>query len=264
MTCYLGFMLRNTAIDARVDGAGELRPPLLCARDMSRLTYGAAMIALNRYPHCLVLRPAAGGLGPDFARAFVEGFGGTGKLSVTRVRVNPEQAERNDAVTRFSRTHLAMPLHTDTAYSPHPHSLVAFEMVRPDPEGGGQSLIRPVADVVARLDAETLRILREPRFDFGRGELPVVWGEPGRESMRYYSAQIAKGMDAVGADDPRRGALARLDAVLDAFAAEPGFALAAGDTLLLNNHKIFHGRTAFLPNSDRLIMRYRVRAACLG
>lgn len=226
--------------------------------------------ALRRHPHFTVLK----GLGLSEARAPVENLvlataaigGGPGraaeKLSFTRVRIDPEDAERDDAVTRYSRTHLPLPPHTDSAYSGRPQALVAFQMVRGD-AGGGRSLIVPVADVVAVLDRSARDVLRG-EFAFGKKDLPILWGPKGRESMRYYRAQINLGA-RLGGVEPEGLAplLDRIDALLDSLAPAREFALADGEMLFVNNHKALHGRTGFAPDSPRLMNRYRVHSDAL-
>lgn len=246
--------------------SGQCEPPALAVRGAAAEALVPAIVrALKTYPHFVVLR----GLAPGENRRRVErvvtaiaaaGGHSPGKLSFTRVQIDPDAAGRGGAVTHYSRTHQALPPHTDSAYSARPHSLVAFQMVRSDP-GGGRSFIVPVADIVASLDSETLARLREPLFAFGKKDRPILWGRAGEESMRYYRAQMETALLLRGSA-PLRGEamLDTLDTVLARLARKREFALRDGEVLFVNNHKALHGRTSFAPDSRRLMFRYRAHA----
>ena len=229
---------------------------------------------LRAHPHFFVLK----GPPPAETRALTEHLaaaiaaqpaGGPGptakpKVSFTRVRINADGADDTGPVTRYSRTHLPLPPHTDSSYRPAPHELVAFQMVRADPKGG-DTLVAAVEDVVAALDEQTLTALAEPRFPFGQGAHPVLWQTGTAPSIRYYRSQIDRARED---EDPLTASdLAALDA-LDAVLARADLLfqvrLEAGDTIFLHNTKALHGRTGFAADSDRMMYRIRVRAACLA
>ncbi len=252
-------MERSPACEVRAD------PPVLALRDRTAEAAAPAIVsALNVYPYHVVLR----GLEPVGDRApaenIIRAIAGDCRLSFTRVRIDPIQTRREDRVTRYSRTHLALPPHTDSAYSSRPHSLVAFLMVRGDAGRGGRSIVVPVTDVVSRLDEDMQAALREPVFAFGKKDLPILWRRKGDESMRYYRAQIDTALRLRGTRTGTAGGIMdRLDHLLAELAEDRGFALRNGDLLLLNNHQVLHGRTAFAPDSDRLMFRFRARATVL-
>lgn len=187
-----------------------------------------------------------------------------GKITFTRVRIDPDAASRASLGTRYSRTEQALSPHTDSAFSTRPHSLVAFQMVRSDPAGGWSTIV-PVADVVAALDARHLDEMRRTQFAFGSEDMSILWGEPGRESMRYYRAQIeaASAKREVAPEQPI-AVLDAIDRILAERESDRVFALDDGDVLMLNNWKALHGRTAMAPESARLMFRFRVNAAVLA
>lgn len=187
-----------------------------------------------------------------------------GKITFTTVQIDPDAAGKASVGTRYSRTERALSPHTDSAFATRPHSLVAFQMVRSDPVGG-RSTIVPVSDVIAALAPRHLEEMRRAQFAFGSEDMPILWGEPGAESMRYYRAQI----EAASAkrEVPPKQPLEVLDAIDRILAEREGdrvFALGDGDVLMLNNWKVLHGRTAMDPASARLMFRFRVHAAVLA
>lgn len=186
------------------------------------------------------------------------------KISFTRVRIDPDRAARPGAVTRYSRTNQALPLHSDSSYDPDPHELVIFQMVQADAEGG-ESRVASIDRVLAALDSDTKALLARPNFPFGSGRLPVLWQAGGTSKLRYYRLQIDRIREAGEAlSDEEAAALDRLDAVL----ARPEVAInrkiRSGEVLFLNNTKALHGRTAFAEDSARLMYRIRVHAGCLA
>jgi alpha-ketoglutarate-dependent taurine dioxygenase len=180
------------------------------------------------------------------------------------VHINPKAAKGARRATRNSMTNLPLDLHTDSTYLRRPHELVAFHMVRTDPEGG-DTLLAPVEDVVNELDERVRSILRRPVFPFGTGAHPVLWERDGAPNIRYYRAQIdvsRKRRDRRTETD--RAAMETLDDVLRRAVPALRFRLEAGDTLFLHNTKILHGRTGFAEGSARMMYRVRAHAACLG
>jgi alpha-ketoglutarate-dependent taurine dioxygenase len=257
-----------------VGGDKQGGPPTLAVRDLPAGQLVPAIVgALRAYTHFVVLegwppsedrRPMADIM---TAVAALPGTGSAaaerpGKLSFTRVQIDPDEAGKTGAVTRYSRTHQPLPPHTDTAYSPRPHSLVAFQMVRSDAEGG-RSTVLPVAEVVEALDPDSLTAMRQPHFAFGKGDLPILWGRPGAESMRYYRAQIEQAAALRGTVPSHPVAvLDKIDAVLERLDPRR-FALADGEVLVINNHKVLHGRTGMAADSKRLMFRFRAHAAVI-
>lgn len=185
------------------------------------------------------------------------------RVSHTRVRVHSEAVEVTDAVTRQSRSHLPMDLHTDSSYRRRPHELVLFHMIRPA-ASGGQSRIASVREVVSRLDPMTRAALREPVFPFTRGEVPVLTGTEDDPCLRYYRHQLDHRLDQGRLlPRPEAEALERLDAVLRDPETGTLVDLAPGEALVLDNRRCLHGRTGFLESSDRLMIRIRIEAGCL-
>ena len=188
----------------------------------------------------------------------------TPKVSFTRVRIDDDRTADTGPVTRYSRTHQPMPPHTDSSYRPHPHELVAFQMVRADARGG-DTLVAAVEDVVTALDPQTRATLEQPRFPFGQGAHPVLWQTGAAPNIRYYRSQIDRArQDADPLAEPELAAMDALDGVLARTDLLFHVRLEAGDTIFLHNTKALHGRTGFAADSDRMMYRIRVRAAGLA
>lgn len=186
------------------------------------------------------------------------------KISFTRVRIDPRKANQSGAVTRYSRTNQALPLHSDSSYDPDPHELVVFQMVQADSEGG-ESQVAPIDRVLDVLDGATKERLSRPSFPFGRCRLPILWQAGAKTKLRYYRYQVDQGCQVdEGLSEEDAAALERLDRVL----ADPRISLRrkirSGEILFLNNTKALHGRTAFAEDSPRLMYRIRVHAGCLA
>jgi hypothetical protein len=226
----------------------------------------AADQGLRRYPFFIVLRGLPAGIDCRAIDALMRALSTTppdGEMDLSIVQVRPMEAENTERGTRYSRTHRALPPHTDSTYMENPHSIVAFQMVRTDREGGGRSIVVPVQDVVERLGASMTAALREARAIFGQGErFPILWESEGSPSMRYYRTQIDFALADLGEEIVAEGrCLDAIDEVLADLSPEREFDLAEGEVLLLNNHKVLHGRTGMAIDSERLLYRFRAHLA---
>ncbi|MCG8440620.1 MAG: TauD/TfdA family dioxygenase [Caulobacterales bacterium] len=225
--------------------------------DVNRLWRG-----LRHYPYYIVARTPGALDDPEpvqaAARALASRSGGRVRISFTRVHIDRDKADAADSVTRYSRTHLALPPHTDSSYMDRPHELVVFQCVTPD-RVGGETQMAPIDDILRALDDETAARLRDPVFPFGDARLPILNRTGGRDWIRYYSAQLTRSLEETGVrlDAPHREAARALDALLDDGDLGRRFHLSAGDILFMNNTMVLHGRTGFEPTSERLIFRVR-------
>ncbi len=183
------------------------------------------------------------------------------KVSFTRVRIDKDQANAEDSVTRYSRTHKALSPHTDSSYMTEPHELVAFHCLVADTAGGETSMV-PLDDIMRNLDKDAFDALREPVFAFGDRHHAVLNGEGPSPSIRYYDAQLQRSIDESGSSlsARHRDALSRLDMVLNSPDLGQRFSLASGEVLFMNNTKVLHGRSGFSKDSERLLHRVRLRA----
>ena len=187
-----------------------------------------------------------------------------GKVSFTRVRINPSRAVKEAGSTSYSRTNQPLSLHTDSTYKASPHELVAFQMVRSDSSGGDTTLMS-VEAVIENLDADILSLLQKPIFPFGKGDFSILWNTGTGPRIRYYRNQIDNAVRrGARVSQEAMTAIDALDEVLERSELGLQFKLQAGDILFLDNTRVLHGRTGFSEASERLMYRIRVEAGCLG
>jgi len=187
------------------------------------------------------------------------------QLEVSRIDVDPERSKETQLTTRYSRTNQALALHTDDSFKLEPRELVVFDFVQADPQGG-DSLLAAVEDIVAALDDEVRDALTKPVFPFGCGDQPIVWENGGLPNIRYSRLQIDK--TRAGSENTlTERDVAAMDALDNVLCSEDVVFQAhvkPGETLLLHNTKVLHGRTGFSSDSKRLMYRVRVPVGCLG
>ena len=239
--------------------------PAASLQDQALALHGA----LRAYPHYAILRgyPPTEERGPIEALALAicnipdgAGAGKNRKISFTRVRIDLEKLKRGGGATHYSRTHMPLAPHTDSSYSPTPHELVVFQMVRSD-DHGGDSVIVPIEDLLPRLTENAIACLREPVFPLGGDPHPILWGETDACQIRYYRNQIDKALqEGASLTNRQMAAITELDEVLVNTDAFHRFHLRSGDVLFMHNTKVLHGRTGFDDASDRLMYRYRLYA----
>jgi gamma-butyrobetaine dioxygenase len=129
-----------------------------------------------------------------------------------------------------------------------------------DAAGGGVSLLAHARDILARLAPTSARALREPTFPSPFGPAPVLWDEAGgsQPCIRFNHRDFASFGERYG---PllTAGQARVLDEVLAAAQdCTLHVRLEPGDCLVVDNHRVLHGRTAFDPASGRLLKRLRV------
>ncbi len=147
----------------------------------------------------------------------------------------------------FSESRDAVDPHTDGARSLVPPDLVAVHMLRPAADGG-ETLVCRAADFAARLDEESLALLTRPIWRFGTVEAVPVLVIDGPDVYARFNIFDLRGLGL----SERNGA-ARLEGhgvlseVMAALRRTPTtvLSLEAGDTLVLDNRKILHGRRSF-------------------
>ena len=228
------------------------------------------LTALTTFPYYVVVPPTTGHASwqETSAIAFaLECIGSNSKhlpsrLGATRITVNPKASSVEDAVTRYSRTTIALEPHTDSSQQDHPHSIVIFGMSRPD-EMGGETQMVVVDELIASLDSDTADLLRQPIWALGKQPKPILETRPdtGETRISYYRKQLERSLElGTSLSQQQHAALSALDATITRLAAKRSFCLEKGETLLINNHKVLHGRTALAEESNRLMIRYRLRA----
>jgi hypothetical protein len=177
-------------------------------------------------------------------------------------RVEAMDLPRRDPAGReiLSTTAGVFPLHTDDTFVVRPARYVLMHCWKADAAGGGVSQLAHVRDLLPRLSAQSKAALRAAVFASPFGPSPVLWEDAssGTPCIRFNHRDLASFGERYGpaltADQTRV-----LDEVLVAARASAiDIRLAAGDCLVVDNHRVLHGRTAFDPGSGRLLKRLRV------
>lgn len=157
-------------------------------------------------------------------------------------------------------------LHCETAFTDTRADFVGLLCLRADVEHQAATLISPAIEVLSLLSAETVSVLRQPRFattidgSFLRGSgltgpltvqpITVLAGTADHPRLRADFAETT------GLGSRARQAVAELyDAAL---AAARAVYLEPGDLLIVDNHSAFHGRTSFAirkDGTDRWLLR---------
>jgi L-asparagine oxygenase len=140
--------------------------------------------------------------------------------------------------------------HTETAFHPHKPRYLLLLCLRGDPAAG--TLLCSAARCLPHLDAETTAILRQPRF---RTRPDESFLEPGTEGALGAPMAILDGPAftydedlMVGIDPAAQAALDRLGAIVRDQAQT--IVLEPGDLLIVDNHRVVHGRTSFAARFD--------------
>ncbi len=175
--------------------------------------------------------------------------------SVNIIRALPEPIPDMSGKIMLSTMAIDHHMHTDESFFATPSRYVLLHCWRPDPAGGGLNTVADLADVLARLtDAERADCARL-RYGWRGVEAPIVVAPPGGGPPRVrFNVREAQCLER----DPAAG-----DALAQRFAhaaeeAAVGLALGPGDCLVLDNWRVLHGRTAFAPDSPRLLKRVGV------
>jgi hypothetical protein len=163
-------------------------------------------------------------------------------------------------------------LHTDTADWDPPVELISMICVRPDPKGGGRSLV---------LDVETIRDEVKKHLGISTLELlekPVPWqlapycggGAKWRPVLtkssicwRRYTIDLALNFEGASLSDEMLTSLEAFEKVIAATTSTADFLMRAGDLLFSDNTRTIHSRTPILDGgaSDRLMIRSWIRTS---
>ncbi|HEY6803076.1 MAG TPA: TauD/TfdA family dioxygenase [Pyrinomonadaceae bacterium] len=157
----------------------------------------------------------------------------------------------------------ALPFHTDGSFLAQPPGRFMLSFSAKDQGGGGVSIFMPISRVLAAAPEWVLEALFSADYLFVKtydGDLsvshvgPALYREDSALRIRWRSDDIwrPKVVDARGTD--AQGAVDWLHEFL--YTAEPlSFAAETGDTVLVPNTLMLHGRTSMSPNSVREVLR---------
>ncbi len=151
------------------------------------------------------------------------------------------------------------PLHTDDSYSPEPARYVLMHCWHCDETGGGVSWVSHVNRMLALASADLIERLSTQKYTTPYGSAPVLWRD---EQQRWYIRFNRR--DLIGfaklrfefMSEQQHQDLATVEQL--AMQCVEKVALQKGDCIVVDNHRVLHGRSAFNPSSGRLIKRLRI------
>ena len=215
--------------------------------------------AMERYPHFVIVDDLPTDEEPLEVLNLVKLIAGNpGQPDVERIEIDPTvvASDVSKSGTSLSRTHAALPLHTDSSFYPAPYQLLVMLCIRTDPKGGLSQML-PVEDIVDNLSSEAIEMLSKNDFPFSPSKsYPVLSKIGDTHRIRYYREQIEKHLRP--SQDDIRGAVDELDQLLSSLPTYD-FLLTPGQAVIADNTRCLHGRTAITDDSKRLL--WRIRAA---
>ena len=143
--------------------------------------------------------------------------------------------------------------HTETAFHPHRPRFVVLLCLRSDPQAA--TTYADVADIVVHLSNEHLAALQTNEFVTSIDPSFMSNGEPDAQVHVIPLTTTGEGWSLIYDQLLMRGttprAIAALSALHDAVKhTTQQVVLAAGDIMVIDNHRAVHGRTPFAPRYD--------------
>jgi L-asparagine oxygenase len=143
--------------------------------------------------------------------------------------------------------------HTETAFHPHRPRFVVLLCLRSDPQAA--TTYADVADIVVHLSDEDLAVLQTNEFVTSVDPSFMSNGEPDAQVRVTPLTATGEGWSLIYDQLLMRGTTPRAIAALSALhhavtRTTQQVVLAAGDILLIDNHRCVHGRTPFAPRYD--------------
>ncbi|MEI5098513.1 TauD/TfdA family dioxygenase [Streptomyces sp. PmtG] len=145
------------------------------------------------------------------------------------------------------------PFHIDLAHTTCPPDYSALWCLRPDPSGGGHTLVSQIRRAVVRLDDEERRFLAARVFRDGDFSMRTGVGAEYRPFSVLDGLENAKGfvrfteamLNDMDPRDPHTRAARALEREL--LTGQRRFRLDCGDLIVINQHVCAHGRDRFGP-----------------
>lgn len=175
--------------------------------------------------------------------------------TVMHLRFDDKKAQDTDRQAYF--TSGAFPLHTDLSYVSNPPRYLLTMCVTADESGGGITTLASIESAWQQLSSAHRSVLMQRSFSFenapntGVGvckNQPIHEANGGAGLWRFRLDTLIYPRDAAGAVQNLTRALERTVVEIP---------LECGDLLILDNHRVAHGRTAFnVPSSRHLLRAY--------
>ena len=158
---------------------------------------------------------------------------------IMHLRENSDKAQNNHLPSYFTSNFF--PLHTDVSYVPHPPKFMLLHCIHPDPGGGGINLLADCDKALASLadnerntiGLKLFNFLYPPNCSEGQSQAHAIF-EDGLWRYKYSSMDFPEQASSVVENFNRILADVSISILLE-----------RGDLLVVDNHRIAHGRTAF-------------------
>lgn len=266
----------------------------LASRRQWRFQAGPALLRLDERQLAAWLQPLLEELRHGSGAALIQGLAGVPDAELRRLMlaigrcigevdttygalydVIDSGASYRDKAIPVSQTNAATTIHTDSSRRQTHPRWVGLGCIRQAPQGGGSRLVSAVA-VHAHLATHHPQALERLYRPFHRdvvtpgsrddvlslirsNAFPVYSQAEDGPSLRYMRYWIEKGHERIGLPlhPLDLAAFDRLDQTLNDRRFRHDFALAPGDLLFIDNHKLAHDRAAFVddPAAPRLMVR---------
>jgi alpha-ketoglutarate-dependent taurine dioxygenase len=151
------------------------------------------------------------------------------------------------------------PLHTDDSYSPAPARYVLMHCWQADPAGGGVSWVAQVDRIVALAPQDLIERLTTVQYTTPYGNARVLWRDDAQRWCVRFNRRDMIGFAKLrfhSMSEQKKQDLATFETL--AMQCVEKVALKSGDCIVVDNHRVLHGRSAFNPASERLIKRLRI------
>lgn len=173
--------------------------------------------------------------------------------ALMHLRYDPAKAQKSNSPAYFTADFF--PLHTDVSYVPNPPRFLLMHCVHSDPGGGGVNFLADCDKALAALPVTEQAVIRREIFSFlyppncreGQSKAYAIFGD---DLWRYKHSSMQFPRQSRSAVELFNQALTDISIPL---------LLERGDLLIVDNHRIAHGRTAFNHVSPDLPGRHIMR-----
>lgn len=169
---------------------------------------------------------------------------------------NVRPTQKNSEFLSSESSNILLDFHTEVAFHPAIPDYLLLFCLRPDREAKAETIFSSIKQVLPRLDARTIEVLKRPDFvtgidySFGsengtKGNGPQLSILSGSESdpLMIFDSDLM-----VGLNEKANQAILKLKMELDH--CKQSIVLKAGDLLIVDNLKSVHGRTLFKARYD--------------
>lgn len=158
------------------------------------------------------------------------------------------------ATFRFGGTGY-IPLHIDVVNSTNPPDIVGFLCERPDPLGGGLSIVSNLKRAIEQMLPEEIEFLKMPQFFDGKlnnmsevgqelNPFPIANSKGNWKPMIRFTAKMLHGLP----DGVSKTLITKLESIL--IEMQEVHQIGFGDLILVNQSIVAHGRTPLGPNQE--------------